>query len=171
MNKEKYLKELEKRLDLLTEEQKQDEIFRISNELDNSKVVNDISKEVEEIYKKYKIDINRKIKKSNNKYLIFLDNLSTKIAKFVNAMKKNRLKENLIIVRDVIILFFIVSIFKILFLGVENIMFSIFKEILSKQILDIIYLGIELSYVVFAVWYFSKMFKKRFKKELGIENE
>ena len=114
MNKEKYLKELEKRLDLLTEEQKQDEIFRISNELDNSKVVNDISKEVEEIYKKYKIDINKKIKKSSNKYLIFLDNLSTKIAKFVNAMKKNGLKENLIIVRDVIILFLIVSIFKIL---------------------------------------------------------
>ena len=56
MNKEKYLKELEKRLVYLTPEQKSTEIFRLSNELDNNEIVKDLSQEVEEIYKKYKIN-------------------------------------------------------------------------------------------------------------------
>ena len=51
MNKEKYLKELEKRLTDLTDEQKQEEIFRVSNELDSGKIINDLSTEISEIYK------------------------------------------------------------------------------------------------------------------------
>ena len=171
MNKEKYLKELERRLEFLTKEQRQNEIFRVSNELDNFKIVNDISKEVEEIYKKYKIDINKKIKKANNKYLIILDNVSTKISYFVNNMKKNTLKQNLIIIRDILIIFFTVSIYKILFLSVQNILFSVLGNAVPNIVMEILYFIIEISYVIFALLIFNKMFKKRFQKELGIENE
>ena len=48
MNKEKYLKELEKRLVYLTPEQKSTEIFRLSNELDNKYYIRNLKTDIKE---------------------------------------------------------------------------------------------------------------------------
>ena len=85
MNKEKYLKELEKRLVYLTPEQKSTEIFRLSNELDNNEIVKDLSQEVEEIYKKYKINPSKKEKNENNKFLKFLDKIGNYFQNFYKS--------------------------------------------------------------------------------------
>lgn len=160
MNKEKYLKELEKRLSDLTEEQKQQEIFRISNELDSGKVVNDLSTEINEIYKKYESK-NFKVDRNNN-FVNKLNKFSSFFDKFIKLIKKNSFKDNLIVIRDFILIILIISFLKIPFLGVENILFSLLKNIVSNNIHNIINLIIEILYVIFAVIMFIKIFKRRF---------
>lgn len=166
MNKEKYLKELEKRLEYLTPEQKQEEIFRISNELDNGKVINDISLEVKDIYAKYKIDTNKEIKKSNNKLIMKMDVFSNKIKIFIVNVKKKTPKEKVVVLRDILIITLIISILKIPFIAVETVLFSIFGNIFNDAIFNVIHFIIEMLYIIFAIFTFIKMFNKRFKEEL-----
>lgn len=166
MNKDKYLKELEKRLNFLTSEQKQQEIFRISNELDSGKVMNDLSVEIKEIYDRYKVNIDKEIKKSNNKFLSTLNKFSKNIEIFIKNIKKKTIKENLIVLRDIILIMLLVSVLKIPFIGIETILFSLFGEILSYNIFNIINFVIEIIYIIFAIFTFIRMFKKRFKEEL-----
>lgn len=171
MNKDKYLKELEKRLDYLTPEQKQDEIFRISNDMDNGKVLNDLSVEIKEIYAKYNINIDKEIKKSDNKYLILLHKFSSKIEVFVKNIKKKNMKEKLTVLRDIVLITLLVSVLKIPFIAVETILFNLFGEILSYTIFNIVHFVIEIFYIIFALFTFIRIFKKRFKVELEIEND
>lgn len=169
MNKEKYLKEIEKRLEYLTQEQKQEEIFRISNELDSGNVVNDINVEVNNIYAKYKINVDREIKKSNNKILGKLDGFSKQTQTFINSLKKKSIKENLIIIRDILLIVLLISVLKIPFIAIETILFSAFGEIFNYKVFDAINLVIEICYVIFAIILFIRIFKKRFKEELKIK--
>ena len=111
MNKDKYLKELEKRLKYLNPEQKSNEIFRISNELDNGGIVKDISQEIEDIYKKYKINPLKKEKNANNKILNKFDKIGKSFENFYNSFIKYDSKNKIIIVRDLIIIILLVSIF------------------------------------------------------------
>jgi hypothetical protein len=166
MNKEKYLQELEKRLVYLKNEEKQQEIFRISNELDSGKIVKDISEEIKEIYQKYNIDISKKERQANNKFLNKLNDIAKCFDNFLKKMKKNSLKDNAIILRDIILLILLVSILKIPFIGLETILFSTFNLVLSSNILNLLNFIIEVAYVIFAIVVFIKIFKKRFKEEL-----
>ncbi|MBE6160916.1 MAG: hypothetical protein E7158_01670 [Firmicutes bacterium] len=164
MNKEKYLKELEKRLQYLKDEEKQQEIFRVSNELDSGKVMNDLSIEVNEIYSKYNINIDKIEKKESKK------NKSNKyLSKFIEYCKKNSLKQNAIVVRDIIILLLIVSLLKIPFIAVDTSLFSVFGNSISDKLYTIIHYIIEILYIIFAISLFTKMFKKRFDKELKVK--
>jgi len=171
MNKDKYLKELEKRLECLTPEQKQEEIFRISNELDTGNVINDLNVEINEIYKKYKIDINKKQKNSDNNLINKVNEFSKRLNIFVKNIKKKKINEKFIIIRDIVILMLLISILKIPFIAIETILYSIFGEIFSYDIFNIINFIIEIAYIVFAVLTFIRLFKKRFKVELEIEND
>ena len=135
MNKEKYLKELEKRLVYLTPEQKSTEIFRISNELDNNEIVKDLSQEVEEIYKKYKINLFKKEKNENNKFLKLLDKIGNYFQNFYKSFINYSTKDKALVIRDLIIIFLLISLFKIPFLVLENIIFSFFNNILSLNII------------------------------------
>ena len=160
MNKEKYLKELEKRLEYLNDEQKQQEIFRVSNELDSGNVMNDLSNEVDSIYKKYNINVKRQEKINNNSILTKFDN-------FKNKIKNNTWKENLTILKDFIVIILIVSIVKIPFIGVETLLFSIFENKISDKTYTIINYGLEGIYVVLAIMLFIKLFKDKFKEEMS----
>lgn len=154
MNKEKYLKELEKRLIYLTDEQKQQEIFRVSNELDSGQVIKDLSNEVNEIYIKYNIDeekMNKKKKKDNDT--------------FSQMIKNNSYKENLIVFRDILIILGIIIILKIPFIGVETGIFSIFQTKISDSTYTAIHYIINIIYYIFAILLFIKIFKKRFNKK------
>ena len=166
MNKEKYLKELEKRLDMLSDEQKQEEIFRVSNEIDSGKVMNDLSIEVDAIYKKYKIKKSSKKKNTNTKeyegVIKYLNN-------FVNSVKQNDYKANLIVIRDIIIILILVSIFKIPFIALETFTFSVFQNMIADKFYTIIHYIIEIIYIVFAVFTFLRIFSKRFKKEMKLD--
>ena len=169
MNKDKYLKELEKRLKYLNSEQKSNEIFRISNELDNGGIVKDISQEIEDIYKKYKINPLKKEKNANNKILNKFDKIGKSFENFYNSFIKYDSKNKIIIVRDLIIIILLVSIFKIPFLVLENVLFSFFHNMLSVKIINLFNNLVEILYVIFAIITFIKMFKRRFKKELKID--
>ncbi len=169
MNKEKYLKELEKRLVYLTPEQKSTEIFRISNELDNNEIVKDLSQEVEEIYKKYKINLFKKEKNENNKFLKLLDKIGNYFQNFYKSFINYSTKDKALVVRDLIIIFLLISLFKIPFLVLENIIFSFFNNILSLKIVNLLNNVVEFLYITFAIITFIKLFKRRFKKELKID--
>ena len=169
MNKEKYLKELEKRLVYLTPEQKSTEIFRISNELDNNEIVKDLSQEVEEIYKKYKINLLKKEKNENNKFLKLLDKIGNYFQNFYKSFINYSTKDKALVVRDLIIIFLLISLFKIPFLVLENIIFSFFNNILSLKIVNLLNNVVEFLYITFAIITFIKLFKRRFKKELKID--
>jgi len=169
MNKEKYLKELEKRLVYLTPEQKSTEIFRISNELDNNEIVKDLSQEVEEIYKKYKINLLKKEKNENNKFLKLLDKIGNYFQNFYKSFINYSTKDKALVIRDLIIIFFLISLFKIPFLVLENIIFSFFNNILSLKIVNLLNNVVEFLYITFAIITFIKLFKRRFKKELKID--
>ena len=169
MNKEKYLKELEKRLVYLTPEQKSTEIFRISNELDNNEIVKDLSQEVEEIYKKYKINLFKKEKNENNKFLKLLDKIGNYFQNFYKSFITYSTKDKALVVRDLIIIFLLISLFKIPFLVLENIIFSFFNNILSLKIVNLLNNVVEFLYITFAIITFIKLFKRRFKKELKID--
>ncbi len=169
MNKEKYLKELEKRLVYLTPEQKSTEIFRISNELDNNEIVKDLSQEVEEIYKKYKINLFKKEKNENNKFLKLLDKIGNYFQNFYKSFINYSTKDKALVIRDLIIIFLLISLFKIPFLVLENIIFSFFNNILSLKIVNLLNNVVEFLYITFAIITFIKLFKRRFKKELKID--
>ena len=169
MNKEKYLKELEKRLVYLTPEQKSTEIFRISNELDNNEIVKDLSQEVEEIYKKYKINLFKKEKNENNKFLKLLDKIGNYFQNFYKSFINYSTKDKALVIRDLIIIFLLISLFKIPFLVLENIIFSFFNNILSLKIVNLLNNVVEFLYIIFAIITFIKLFKRRFKKELKID--
>lgn len=169
MNKEKYLKELEKRLVYLTPEQKSTEIFRLSNELDNNEIVKDLSQEVEEIYKKYKINFSRKEKNENNKFLKFLDKIGNYFQNFYKSFINYSTKDKALVIRDLIIIFLLISLFKIPFLVLENIIFSFFNNILSLKIVNLLNNVVEFLYIIFALITFIKLFKRRFKKKLKID--
>lgn len=169
MNKEKYLKELEKRLVYLTPEQKSTEIFRLSNELDNNEIVKDLSQEVEEIYKKYKINLLKKEKNENNKFLKFLDKIGNYFQNFYKSFINYSTKDKALVIRDLIIIFLLISLFKIPFLVLENIIFSFFNNILSLKIVNLLNNVVEFLYITFAIITFIKLFKRRFKKELKID--
>lgn len=169
MNKEKYLKELEKRLVYLTPEQKSTEIFRISNELDNNEIVKDLSQEVEEIYKKYKINLFKKEKNENNKFLKCLDKIGNYFQNFYKFFINYSTKDKALVIRDLIIIFLLISLFKIPFLVLENIIFSFFNNILSLKIVNLLNNVVEFLYIIFAIITFIKLFKRRFKKELKID--
>lgn len=169
MNKEKYLKELEKRLVYLTPEQKSTEIFRISNELDNNEIVKDLSQEVEEIYKKYKINLFKKEKNENNKFLKLLDKIGNYFQNFYKSFINYSTKDKALVIRDLIIIFLLISLFKIPFLVLENIIFSFFNNILSLKIVNLLNNVVEFLYISFAIITFIKLFKRRFKKELKID--
>lgn len=169
MNKEKYLKELEKRLVYLTPEQKSTEIFRISNELDNNEIVKDLSQEVEEIYQKYKINLSKKEKNENNKFLKFLDKIGNYFQNFYKSFINYSAKDKALVIRDLIIIFLLISLFKIPFLVLENIIFSFFNNILSLKIVNLLNNVVEFLYIIFAIITFIKLFKRRFKKELKID--
>lgn len=169
MNKEKYLKELEKRLVYLTPEQKSTEIFRISNELDNNEIVKDLSQEVEEIYKKYKINLLKKEKNENNKFLKLLDKIGNYFQNFYKSFINYSTKDKALVIRDLIIIFLLISLFKIPFLVLENIIFSFFNNILSLKIVNLLNNVVEFLYITFAIITFIKLFKRRFKKELKID--
>lgn len=169
MNKEKYLKELEKRLVYLTPEQKSTEIFRISNELDNNEIVKDLSQEVEEIYKKYKINLLKKEKNENNKFLKLLDKIGNYFQNFYKSFINYSTKDKALVIRDLIIIFLLISLFKIPFLVLENIIFSFFNNILSLKIVNLLNNVVEFLYISFAIITFIKLFKRRFKKELKID--
>ena len=169
MNKEKYLKELEKRLVYLTPEQKSTEIFRISNELDNNEIVKDLSQEVEEIYKKYKINLFKKEKNENNKFLKLLDKIGNYFQNFYKSFINYSTKDKALVIRDLIIIFLLISLFKIPFLVLENIIFSFFNNILSLKIVNLLNNVVEFLYITFAIFTFIKLFKRRFKKELKID--
>lgn len=169
MNKEKYLKELEKRLVYLTPEQKSTEIFRISNELDNNEIVKDLSQEVEEIYKKYKINLLKKEKNENNKFLKLLDKIGNYFQNFYKSFINYSTKDKSLVIRDLIIIFLLISLFKIPFLVLENIIFSFFNNILSLKIVNLLNNVVEFLYITFAIITFIKLFKRRFKKELKID--
>ncbi len=169
MNKEKYLKELEKRLVYLTPEQKSTEIFRLSNELDNNEIVKDLSQEVEEIYKKYKINPSKKEKNENNKFLKFLDKIGNYFQNFYKSFINYSTKDKALVIRDLIIIFLLISLFKIPFLVLENIIFSFFNNILSLKIVNLLNNVVEFLYIIFALITFIKLFKRRFKKELKID--
>lgn len=145
-------------MNYLTNEQKQEEIFRISNELDSGKFMNDLSNEVEAIYRKYNIDVEHQKKKVEKIYNSKLNNIS-----LISKMKENSFKNNVIIIRDLLIIIIIVSVLKIPFIGVETLLFSIFKDTINDNIYTIIYYIIEFFYIIFAVFLFIRMFKKRFK--------
>ena len=166
MDKKKYLSELEKRLKYLNDEQKQQEIFRVSNELDNGQSINDLSVEVQNIYKKYNINEDKKVKNENSKIYQIVDNFSKKIKNIFSKMKKNDWKENSVIIRDFVIIILIVSILKIPFIGLETLLFSIFGDALTDQMYTVFNFFIELIYVIFAVIIFIRLFKRRFKKEM-----
>ena len=169
MNKEKYLKELEKRLIYLTPEQKSTEIFRVSNELDNNEIVKDLSQEVEEIYQKYKINPSQKEKNENNKFLIFLDKIGNYFQNFYKSFINYSAKDKALVIRDLIIIFLLISLFKIPFLVLENVIFSFFNNILSLKIVNLLNNVVEFLYILFAIIVFIKLFKRRFKKELKID--
>ena len=169
MNKEKYLKELEKRLVYLTPEQKSTEIFRISNEVDNNEIVKDLSQEVEEIYKKYKINLLKKEKNENNKFLKLLDKIGNYFQNFYKSFINYSTKDKALVIRDLIIIFLLISLFKIPFLVLENIIFSFFNNILSLKIVNLLNNVVEFLYISFAIITFIKLFKRRFKKELKID--
>lgn len=155
MKKDKYLKEIEKRLDFLTEEDKQTEIFRINNSLEAGEVLNDISVEVENIRSKYKYRTRVKVFK-----------FSDKVEQFIKKIKKNSFKENIIIVRDIILLILFISFLKIPFITVETLLLNFVIELVPVSAIDLVNIAIELIYVVFAIFLFIKIFKKRFAKEL-----
>ena len=160
MDKEKYLKELEKRLDFLDEEQKQTEIFRISNAFDNQDKVQDLSTELDQIKEKYAKNYKQ------NQRAESLDAISNGLGQFYKNIKKNGFQKNLVIARDLILILLLVCVLKIPFLGLEALIFSALGNIISSTIYNIIYTIIELSYILFAVFIFIKLFKRRFKKEL-----
>ena len=166
MDKQKYLNELEKRLTYLNEEQKQQEIFRVSNELDNGSVMNDLSVEVDNIYKKYNINVEKKINHENNEFFKKIDSVSNKLKNIFKKMKKNNWKDNATIIRDFIIIILIVSVLKIPFEGVEILLFKIFGTAINDKIYTIINFFIELIYLIFAIYMFVRIFKRRFKKEM-----
>lgn len=155
MKKDKYLKEIEKRLDFLTEEDKQTEIFRINNSLEAGEVLNDISVEVENIRSKYKYRTRVKVFK-----------FSDKVEQFIKKIKKNSFKENIVIVRDIILLILFISFLKIPFITVETLLLNFVIEFVPVSAIDLVNIVIELIYVVFAIFLFIKIFKKRFAKEL-----
>lgn len=166
MNKEKYLKELEKRLKFLSDAEKQEEIFRVSNLLDNEEIVKDIHAEVQDIYKKYKIDEEKERKKEKNKMIHLLNEFSQKCSRFTQTMKKNDYKKNLVIIRDILLILLITFILKIPFIGVETLLFSLFGQILSDFVFTIFHILIEILYLLFAIYFFLHIFSKRFKKEM-----
>lgn len=163
MNKEKYLKELEKRLLFLNPEDKQAEIFRVSNDFDSDKVVNDLSIEVNDIYKKYNIDYEKKLKNANKKYVVFLNSIGASFEKFINHIKKNNTKENINVFMSILVLVLITSILKLPFIGIETLVFSIFKTALPTIFYNVFNIIIELLYIIFAIYFFINVFKKLFK--------
>ena len=162
MNKEKYLKEIEKRLDRLSPQQKQTEVFRISNDLDNGKVMNDISVEVENIYKKYKIKKNAKKRNLENERFPHL-------VSFADSIKENDYKQNIVVVRDIIIMILIVSFLKIPFIALYEFVFGIFQNMIADKYYVILNVMINVIYIIFAVYLFIVLFKRRFKKEMNLD--
>ena len=162
MDKEKYLSEIEKKLKYLNNEQKQEEIFRISNELDSGKKMPDIDEEVDSIYKKYKINPNKKEKIEKNSLVQAFKNL-------FEVMKKNNWKDNLTIIKDIIVILLIVSLLKIPFIGIENLFFSIFREQLIDKAITVFNICMEVSYVIFAIFMLIRLFRRRFKEEMKLK--
>ena len=162
MDKEKYLKELEKRLEYLTAEQKQQEIFRVSNELDSGKVMNDLSNEVNQIYEKYKINPAKKKKVQENAFLSAFSNL-------IDHMGKNNWKDNLTIIKDIIVIIIIVSLLKIPFIGLENLLFYIGGSNLTDKMYTVFNFFIEVIYYIFALYMLIRLFRRRFKKEMKLK--
>ena len=167
MNKDKYLKEIEKRLEFLTDEQKQTEIFRLNNELDSDNYVNDISNEVEEIYKKYGIDSKKEqIKKERKENL---KGLPKYLNNFFEYFKNSSKTMKFTIVRDIIAIIFVALIIKIPFIAIQTALFSIFGTSISDLMYTIIEYILNVIYAVLAILYIITRFKKRFGHEFGID--
>ena len=162
MDKEKYLSEIEAKLKYLNNEQKQEEIFRISNELDSGKKLPDVDTEVDSIYKKYKINPNRRAKIEKNSLAQAFKNL-------FEVMKKNNWKDNLTIIKDIVVIIIIVSILKIPFIGIENLFFSVFGDQLIDKAITVFNICMEVAYVIFAIFMLIRLFRRRFKEEMKLK--
>ena len=169
MDKDKYLKEIEKRLEFLTDEQKQTEIFRLNNEFDSDNYVNDISNEVNEIYKKYNINVEKE--KSKRERKANLTGVAKYLDNFATSFKAKDKKGKFNIIKDMLLIFLVAILFKIPFEAVQTILFSVFQNSLPDIVYTIIEYLLNIIYAVLAIYYIYSRFKKRFKEEFGLEDK
>ena len=117
----------------------------------------------------YKINLLKKEKNENNKFLKLLDKIGNYFQNFYKSFINYSTKDKALVIRDLIIIFLLISLFKIPFLVLENIIFSFFNNILSLKIVNLLNNVVEFLYISFAIITFIKLFKRRFKKELKID--
>ncbi len=173
MTKEAFLKELQNKLEILTEEawleeqkiittQIEDAISKGMTEEEAIKSLGNINTIKEQILKKHGINPQKVTKKKSVIYREF-EELFSVIHKVVDVMSQNTLQENAKIILDILILIFLICLIKIPFLLIENLGDGLFEAISSPIATTIWGLAIDFVYIIVAIMVFMNVFTKWFK--------
>lgn len=161
MNKEQFLEELEKHLDILTTEAKEEELKKYQTMILSGEQI-DIEKIVKEIYLRRGINPEKVLKKDKFIYSKF-EELFKIIHNVVEKMSENNLEENVKIILDLLVLIFLICLIKIPFILVRNLGDSLLEVINVPPLLTVWGLIIDIVYIIVAFIVFINIFSKWFK--------
>ena len=173
MNKEEFVRKLKIKLDILEDDVFNDEInyyLDIINTKQNENQteeeiiksfgnINDIAKKILE---KHGINSQKVLTKSNFVTEKFAEIFDV-IQRVINAMSKNKAKENIKIIIDILILLLLISLIKIPFILIQNLGDSILLYLENPLIVEIWALIVDLLYILVAIITFVNIFTKWFK--------
>lgn len=173
MNKEEWLSLIEKKLDILTEDAKKEELKKLENTFEQLKEEEKNITSIEKIQKE--IFLNRGInpqKIMTKKGWVYkhLEELFEGIHNIVESMSHNSKKENIKIIIDLLVLIFFICLIKIPFILIRNLGESVFTIVEIPYALEIWSLIIDIIYIIVAIMVFINIFTKWFKN-LEIKKE
>lgn len=173
MTKDEFIFKLKSKLDVLDEQTFNYEIENFfqkhNDELKENKSLEEIIKEsggiteiAKNILKKHGINPEKVLIKKNF-ISQKLEELFDVIHRVVEAMSKNKAKENIKIIVDLLILVFLIALLKIPFILIQNIGESLLIYFENSLIVEIWALLIDLLYILVAAITFINVFTKWFK--------
>ena len=156
----KTIKEIEARLDILTEEARRSEISAL--EKNNNPNIN-VDIVVSNILKRRGIDESKVSKKTGIVTKTF-DTLFKTVNNVVEAMDNNTAKQNAKIILDILLLILVVILLKIPFEFVCDLGEQVMVDFVHPRVLDIWNVAFEIIYVIVAVVVFINIFNRWFSK-------
>ena len=175
MNKEDFLKELDKKIDVLKKDEREKIIKKYKTQItkrvnkgeDEETVVAsyDVDKLAKEILDGYGVKSDKAATKTESKG--FFGDLVATIEGLVDSLSKKSGKEILFLLLEIIIILVIVALLKIPFVFIRDLLMNIFNLLgtpFTSVIMKIISISVEIIYILFAIIVFIVIFKKRFEK-------
>ncbi|MCM1053356.1 MAG: DUF1700 domain-containing protein, partial [Ruminococcus sp.] len=173
MNKEEFIKKLRKSLDILEDKEISDIVSEYEGYIEEKvkdgkseeeavKELGDFNEIVSDLLAAYKV---KSPKKEEGAFTRFINSLSDGLDNFMNSLNEKSGKDILKIIIEIIIILFIVTLLKIPFSMIKELVNDIFSELgypIGRMFTAIWSFIIELSYVITSVIFFIKMLEKRY---------